>query len=241
MKVLISPVSLKEAHAVIEGNADIIDVKNTNEGSLGASFPWIINEIAETFKDKDVTFSATLGDLDFKPGTASLAARGAVTSGARYIKAGLKDIADFDEGVELMRAVYRSVKDYDPGAIVVTAGYADYRRFGGLDPQTLVRIAEATNCEVVMVDTAIKDGKNLFDSMSLDEIREFIEAGHRAGLEVALAGSVQVEHLKDIADMNCDIVGVRGAVCSKRDRTTGIIAEEVANFVNQVRAFTAVS
>ena len=38
MKVLISPTSLEEAEAVLAGGADIIDIKNPAEGSLGANF-----------------------------------------------------------------------------------------------------------------------------------------------------------------------------------------------------------
>ena len=36
MKVLISPLSLEEAHIVAEGGCDILDIKNVKEGSLGA-------------------------------------------------------------------------------------------------------------------------------------------------------------------------------------------------------------
>ena len=47
MKVLISPTSLAEAEAVLAGGADIIDIKNPAEGSLGASFPWVIRDVAD--------------------------------------------------------------------------------------------------------------------------------------------------------------------------------------------------
>src|SRR5690348_16418334 len=68
MKVLVSPVSPEEAWAAAEGGADIIDVKHVREGSLGASFPWIIREVVRSLRGRDVTFSATLVDLPFKPG-----------------------------------------------------------------------------------------------------------------------------------------------------------------------------
>src|SRR5581483_1706345 len=92
MKVLISPICLEEAQAVARGGADIIDIKNIAEGSLGASFPWIIREVVRSLHEYEGTFSATLGDLPFKPGTAALAALGAAASGARYIKAGLHGV-----------------------------------------------------------------------------------------------------------------------------------------------------
>lgn len=128
MKILISPIDAEEAVLAHQCGTDIIDIKNTREGSLGASFPWIIREVIERVGDPDVVFSATLGDLPHKPGTAALAARGAVTSGVRYVKAGLHGSANVTEGTELMSAVDRAAKEADPSTLVVTAGYADYGR-----------------------------------------------------------------------------------------------------------------
>lgn len=39
MKLLVSPINKEEAIAAYKGGADIIDVKNPKEGSLGANFP----------------------------------------------------------------------------------------------------------------------------------------------------------------------------------------------------------
>jgi len=86
MKVLVSPMNVAEALQAIEGGADIIDVKNPAEGSLGANFPWVIREISEIAKKHGKEISATTGDMPFKPGTASLAALGAAVAGADYIK-----------------------------------------------------------------------------------------------------------------------------------------------------------
>jgi len=47
VQVLISPVSLEEATSIIDTDVDIIDVKNVNEGSLGAQFPWRTKKVVE--------------------------------------------------------------------------------------------------------------------------------------------------------------------------------------------------
>jgi uncharacterized protein (UPF0264 family) len=239
MKVLISPISIEEAQAVYAGGADIIDIKNVKEGSLGASFPWIIRGIVQAIKGPNITFSATLGDLPYKPGTASQAALGAAVSGARYIKAGLYGVKGYQEAFEVMDAVRRTCRDYDPGITVVAAGYADYRRFGGLDTDTLVRVAKDAQCDLVMVDTAIKDGKTLFDALSDAEIRSFVDKAHQAGLQVALAGSIKREHLDAVRQSGADVVGVRGAVCKGTDRTTSIDAGMVQSFMQEVRRLKA--
>jgi (5-formylfuran-3-yl)methyl phosphate synthase len=240
MKVLISPISLEEAFAVYDGGADIIDIKNVNEGSLGANFPWVIKEVVDALGHHDITFSATLGDLPFKPGTASLAALGAAVSGAKYIKAGLHGVKDYDEALALMKAVVRACRDYDPTITVVAAGYADYRRFNGLDTHTLVRVAHDAGADLVMVDTAIKDGRGLFDALTIEEIDEFVNDAHAHGLQVALAGSVKREHLDDLKRSGADVVGVRGAVCRAGDRTTRIDPALVREFSEAARVLEMV-
>lgn len=239
MKVLISPISVEEALAVCEGGADIVDIKNVKEGSLGASFPWIIRSVIEALAGKPVTFSCTLGDLPFKPGTAALAALGAAAAGARYVKAGLHGTRTYEQALAVMQAVQRTCREYDRNIVVVAAGYADYRRFDGLDPQTLVRVARDAGCDLVMVDTAIKDGKTLFDALSFGELEDFVGRAHEARLQVALAGSVRFEHLADINRVKADVVGVRGCVCRANDRTSSVDPELVRKFVQAVQSTRA--
>lgn len=231
MKVLISPISTQEAVIAWKCGTDIIDIKNINEGSLGASFPWVIRDVIDTIADPKIVFSATLGDLPHKPGTASLAALGAVSCGVKYVKAGLHGSKTMAEGVALMRAVVRSCKEFDRSITVVTAGYADYQRFGGLSPEVLVEIAARSESDMVMVDTFIKDGKSLFDALSDEQLEKFVSSAHACGLKVALAGSVRAEHLEALARIGADVVGVRGAVCGAYDRSTTIDPEKAKRFI----------
>jgi hypothetical protein len=237
MRVLISPISLKEAKAVYEGGADIIDIKNVDEGSLGAQFPWIVREIVEHFEGTDVLCSATLGDLPYKPGTAALAAHGVAHCGVGYVKAGLYGATTEDECYDMMSAIARAARDVTPDILVVASGYADYRKIDGLKPRDLVNGAARAKCDLVMVDTAIKGpGGALLDNMSLDEVTEFCGMAHEKGMKVALAGSVSAEAVATLSAARPDIIGVRGAVCQGSDRTTGIVAENVAAFMETVRS-----
>jgi len=74
-----------------------------------------------------------------------------------------------------------------------------------------------------MVDTAVKDGKTLFDFMDEDAISRFTQDTHDRGLKNALAGSVKEEQLKKLYDLGCDVVGIRGAACTGGDRNSGKI------------------
>ncbi len=148
---------------VIAGGADIIDIKNPKEGPLGASFPWIIQKIRK-LTPENVELSCTVGDLPNLPGTASLAALGAASTGVNYVKAGLYALKNQEEATCLMRSVVRAVKECNPSVKVVVAGYADADRVGSVNPMLIAKIAREAGCDLAMLDTAIKDGKTFLTS-----------------------------------------------------------------------------
>ncbi|MDD1698363.1 MAG: (5-formylfuran-3-yl)methyl phosphate synthase, partial [Methanoregula sp.] len=115
MQLLVSPSSIDEAKRSSE--ADIIDVKKPSEGSLGANFPWVIREI-KMLSDKPL--SAAIGDFDYKPGGAALAAYGAACAGADYVKIGLA-FSGQEKAREVIGSVVRAVKDEYPHKYVVIA------------------------------------------------------------------------------------------------------------------------
>ena len=225
MRLLVSPMNIEEARKALEGGADILDVKNPREGSLGANFPWAIRAVADLAKGR-VPVSATIGDLDFKPGTASLAALGAAASGAQFIKVGLLGVKTAEQAEEMLQAIVRAVKDFDREKKVVASGYSDYARVGSISPMLLPAAAAKAGADLVMVDTAVKDGRPTFDFMSEQDLAEFINLGHANGLEVALAGSIAFRHLDLLKRLNPDIIGVRGIVCGG-DRKSAIRSELV--------------
>ena len=233
MRLLVSPMNIVEAEAALAGGADILDIKNPKEGSLGANFPWVIRSIAELARGK-VPVSATIGDLEFKPGTASLAALGAATSGAEYIKAGLLGVKTQDQAEEMMKGIVRAVKDFDRSKKVVASGYSDFSRAGCISPFLLPAAAARAGADVVMVDTAVKDGRPTFDFMSEQDLREFIDLGHAEGLDVAIAGSIGFPHLELLTRLQPDIIGVRGIVCGG-DRKSAIRADLVVELRKALR------
>lgn len=237
MKLLVSPKDEGEALEAAQGGADIIDVKNPAEGSLGASFPWIIKRVREIISIK-TDISATLGDLPNLPGTASLASLGAAVSGANYVKAGLMGPTSVEEATYLMECVVRSVSQLDPPVKVVAAGYADWRRAGTIDPLLIPEIAKRSGSQVAMLDTKIKDGKRLFDFLSERDLKLFVEKSHSMMLSAALAGSLQKEDIPTLLRLGVDIMGVRTAACEGRDRVNGRISkrkvQELTDVIRQI-------
>ena len=226
IRLLVSPKSIEEAKIVVQQKGvDYIDCKNPLEGSLGANFPWIIKEMKSLIHpNSSQLLSATIGDFPNLPGSASLAALGAAVSGADVIKIGLKESTTEDDCVYLMKAVVKAVKNYNENIKVVVAGYADKIRMKtSPDFLLLPNIAAKSGADIVMLDTFIKDGKGLFDFLSVEQLKFFKNKAKKLNLEVALAGYLMKDSLPMIKEIMPDIIGVRSIVCEGYDRNNGII------------------
>jgi len=207
MQLLVSPSSVDEARSSVA--ADIIDVKKPSEGSLGANFPWVIREI-KALSEKPV--SAAIGDFDYKPGGASLAAYGAACAGADYVKIGLA-FDGAEKARDVISAVVRAVKDEFPEKNVVIAAYSDYARMGTISPFEMAPIAAECGADFAMVDTGIKDRRSTFEFMDEAALRRFTTGNEKLGLGTALAGSLTFEDIDALKRIGPDIIGVRGMVC----------------------------
>ena len=228
MKLLISPINENEALEAIAGGADIIDVKNPQEGALGANFPWVIKKIRE-ITPKKTQVSCTLGDVPNLPGSVSLAALGAASLGVDYIKLGLCGFKSPQEAIYLLQMVNKAAKEYNPKIKVVAAGYADAERIGAIDPLEIPEIASKAQVDISMLDTAIKDGKTLFDFLTVEKLAKFVELSHDFGLEVALAGSLRKEDLPAVYFLGADVAGLRGAACTNSDRSRGQMTSKLVH------------
>ena len=235
MKLLISPINKKEALEAIAGGADIIDVKNPKEGALGANYPWVIKQIKE-LTPKNLEVSCTLGEVGNFPGSVSLAALGAASLGVDYIKVGLNGIKTEEDAVFLLQNACRAAKEFNPKIKIAVAGYADAEKIGAINPLLIPEIAHTAKVDVAMIDTSVKDGKNLFDYLSPRQLKKFVDSAHGFGLEVALAGSLRKQDLTVVYGLGSDIAGLRGAACTNSNRVTGQITRNlVADLVETVK------
>jgi uncharacterized protein (UPF0264 family) len=231
MKLLVSPINVEEAHICRLAGVDIIDVKNPKEGSLGANFPWIIQAVKKAAGN--IPVSATIGDLNYKPGTASLAALGAAVAGAEYIKVGLYDIHTKEQALDMLVNIVRSVKDYDKNKKVVASGYSDYRRINSISPFELPAIGKKAGVDVVMMDTGIKDGRSTFEFLTEHQLTEFVARARSIGLKTALAGTIKFDNIQALKRIQPDIIGVRGCVCGG-DRNSTIKKELVEKLKSEI-------
>ncbi len=218
MRLMISVTSKEEAREALMGGAEILDVKNPAEGSLGAQTPGVIRNI-KALSSGSVEISAAIGDMPNLPGTAALAALGAASCGADYIKVGLYGMRSETEAESILCEVQKAVQDFN--ASVIAAAYADFHRAGTLNPECLPRITASAGIRGCLLDTAIKDGQKLFDFIQPSMIRLLAEQAHADGLLFGLAGALREEHLPLAHELGADVVGIRTAACrgNQRDGT----------------------
>ena len=63
--------------------------------------------------------------------------------------------------------------------------------------------------------------------MTTEQLQNFVNTSHNYGLKVALAGSVNKNDVAMLKKIGCDIMGVRGCVCTQGDRNNGTINREL--------------
>ncbi len=72
-----------------------------------------------------------------------------------------------------------------------------------------------------------KNGRSLFDHLSIEKIQQFVDTCRKLKITAALAGSLNFEHLENVNTIQPDIIGVRSMVCGNFDRVCGEIQPEL--------------
>jgi uncharacterized protein (UPF0264 family) len=212
VKLLISVVKIDEVAAALTGGADIIDVKDPREGSLGAPAPDLLRTLRAEVRPPAL-LSAALGDAPHLPHTMALAAAGAAGCGADYLKVGLRGSSTVKQAHALLTAVRRATIDVAPRTRLVAVAYADAARIGALPPAELPGAARDAGIHGVMLDTFVKDGRSSFDALDDAGIASFMDSARSLGLMTALAGALQLCDVERAGRLGVDIIGVRGAAC----------------------------
>ncbi len=226
MMLLVSAQNMDEVLEADRGGADIIDVKNLQEAMVGSAHPMLARE-AKARIPAHKHLSVTLGVVPNQPGTVAMAVYAAGQLNATSVKVGFVR-ADYDTAVDVLRESRRALEGSDTK--LIGSLFGDNGLYDGLDPRSMVRLALDGQCDGFLIDTLTKDGRNLFNFLSENELREMVIEAKLAGLSTALSGHLKLTDLDMLARINPDIVGVRGAVCSIGDRSRTVAWEAVAHF-----------
>ena len=231
MMLLVSAQNKAEALEADRGGADIIDLKNLQEALVGSAHPGLVREVREIIPPHKHV-SVTLGVVPNQPGTVAMAVHAATMMDATSVKVGFQ-VADYENAVEVLRESRAAIGNAETK--LIGSLFADNLLLeGGLDPHLMVQLAQDGECDGFLIDTLTKDGRNLFDFMPEPVLRDMVMEAKQVGLSTALSGHLKLENLDELARINPDIVGVRGAVCSSGERDRAVAWEAVAYFKEQL-------
>jgi len=234
-ELMISVMNGEEALAALEGGADIIDIKNPAEGALGAPAPATIQEVRLRLQEKK-PYSVALGEFPGKPGAAALAALGSAHFQPAFIKIAFIPHTCPDDIIETLQAIKKSLSLETKKLIsLVSVTYADTLRYASWDLDDFTAISKEGGADGCLIDTWEKKNKSLLNYVSLEKIAQFIESCHRLQLFCGLAGSLTLSDIKELSQMEADIIGVRSAVCGG-DRLRGTVSARAVKELKELIA-----
>lgn len=224
-KLLVSVRSVVEAHAAIDGGADIIDVKEPAAGALGMAAPVVIEAIANLCAAAGVPCSAALGELPERCGDRS----GWRLSGRlSWAKVGLASCLNQPQWPVELQHIWNERLAITTGRIAVA--YVDADRAAAPSVSQVAEIALELGCAGLLLDTWDKSGGGLLQWLSPAELAPLCARMQSAGLFVAAAGRLAVDDLPAVIDAGASIIAVRSAVCAGYDRQAMVTQEGVAQF-----------
>ena len=231
MILMVSVQDLYEAKQALKGGADIVDVKNLQEALVGSAHPNVVKEIRDEVPSAHHA-SVTLGVVPDQIGTVSMAVYAAGILDATSVKVGFM-VRDYEVALETLLAAKEALKGTQTK--LIGSLFADnLLHDGGIDPDLMVKLAKEGQCDGFLIDTLVKDGRNLFDFVPEERLKEMVLEGKELGMSTALSGHLKMSDLDELSRVNPDIVGVRGAVCQKGDRDSRVHWESVSEFKKQL-------
>ncbi len=213
--MLASITCVTEAKIVLNAGVDIIDIKNPNEGALGAQEINVVKDIVG-FVNGEVLTSATVGDIDSNDPELINAILNMAETGVDYVKVGL-----FSEKVSdgFINTINEAA---NKGVKLVIVFFAE--NYNNIESVSLLM---QTRISGIMLDTKEKQSKNLCSLLNKNELHEFINLAKTNGLITGLAGSLTHEDILELLEVNSDYLGFRGALCLQSNRVNEVNEKQV--------------
>ncbi|MEW4451380.1 (5-formylfuran-3-yl)methyl phosphate synthase [Bremerella sp. JC817] len=224
MQLLVSVRNEKEATIAALNGVDRIDLKEPNQGSLGATTSEIWHQVVDRWH-QDFPISVALGELHEAIGSDAVPVR------ANSVKVGLSHCRTRDGWHQELRQVYERMPESITRVMVF---YADEQLAESPDFVTLLRLSQQLRCGIFLVDTFDKSAGNVFDHLSMTRLIEMRKQVADVDISFALAGSLRTTDLQLVARINPDIVAVRGAVCHG-ERSGEVCAGAIQSFQASLR------
>ncbi|SMP50013.1 hypothetical protein SAMN06265222_10324 [Neorhodopirellula lusitana] len=201
--LLVSVRSIQEAQLAADCGAGVIDFKEPSRGPLAPVAESIWKAAVEA--SFEATLSAALGEADTAIGLAAQ-----VPAGFRFAKVGPSGAHSTAALAELWEQL-----QLNPDVELVPVAYADHDAAKCINPHQVLDLVIRQHRSRLLIDTFVKDGRGLLDHIGLDELSQLVQRAREANVWIALAGSLCIADMQEIAGQGClpDCVGVRGDVC----------------------------
>ena len=219
--LLASVSSPEEAALVAASGANIIDLKNPQNGALGALPVTTIRTIVNALNGVKPV-SATIGDLPFVAEQISEPVIHTKESGVDIIKIGVfGDASNRDTLAFLARLAQK-------GSRFVLVYFAE-------DLPEKIDFAFLRTCGIygVMIDTRNKHDGNLRAKISMERLEYFCQGARSSGLLCGLAGSLKATDIPALLTLQPDYLGFRGALCEDGKRSE-VINERALKRIRQM-------
>jgi dihydroneopterin aldolase len=195
--LLASVTGADEAEIAIQHGADLIDLKDSSRGALGALSPEAVAAAVRAVAGRRPV-SAVTGDLPMAPEVVAGAVARMVETGVDYIKVGLFADPRRADSVRALAGVAKRTQLVDTALVPALAESG----FAG-----------------AMLDTADKRGGRLLDHADMATLEAMVTACRAHGLMVGLAGALEAPDIPRLLLLEPDFLGFRGALCAGHDRT----------------------
>lgn len=222
-KMLISVRSVEEADIALQNGADIIDLKDPDQGALGAlpmsDIRSIINFVAAR-----KPISATIGDIPMQPDFIVQRVTQLQGLPINYIKIGFFEADDYMSclgGVSEIKMISQPL---------IAVLFAEHHY-----PKNLIADIKQAGFIGIMLDTANKNGKtyqDYFSELAFEAFASEIRAQH---LLFGIAGSLQISHVKAAKKVNPHFMGFRGGVCIENQRQSELDRQKIYNIKNALK------
>ena len=226
-RLLVSFRSLAEVVSVPLAAVDIVDLKEPRNGPLGAVAINVVREVRD-FLGTDRQLSVALGELISVDPTNWQRDLAAVD----YAKIGLSGMRNKKGWKRLLMSAFECL----PNATApVAVAYADDDMAGSPSPESILEFAIGRGVRVFLLDTFVKNGRSLFHHLTPQRLLTLRETSVQAGVEFALAGSINLACLNEAIGVRPDIIGIRGAVTTG-ERDAAVDPEKVSQFREEIEA-----
>ena len=223
IRILASVRSRAEARAALACPIDILDLKEPDDGALGAADAALVRAVVADAAGAHPV-SAAAGIQSDPELLATVRALG--RCGADFVKVGF---AQPDAGPSL-RSIAAALPENTRAVAVLFADAA------GMEPFAWLPAVRDAGFAGVMLDTARKGAGSLLDCFAPAPARDWVRAARAAGLLCGLAGRLDLDAAQRYLPCRPDYLGFRSALCRDRDRAATFCAETAQRFLQALCA-----